>query len=311
MDHLDARSQELFAQYRTIAAKLKKRFMKKPNVKEASEDYGKLANSLKNEDNPQYAAVCFQAMAKCDHLMGDSSGEAEAWANAGRQFFTVEEMLFSAHHASYGESLEAGIHCFLVAVETHEKKGDGVMAAMFCLELASQLFHFEKFHEAARFYQRAIDLQVNKPECQLQSLEKLASCKLRLREYDGAAVVYTRIYSETKGKEGPYAVLRERCGVCLLLILLMLQIPERYLKSEQSELIASYCKSPLDVDCEVGDHNMDKYIFLQSLIGAARRRDYKEMEVIRSGLWKSLDKEQQNLLHLLMEANHPFRRPLL
>ena len=36
---------------------------------------------------------------------------------AGRQFFTVEEMLFSAHHASYGESLEAGIHCFLVAIE--------------------------------------------------------------------------------------------------------------------------------------------------------------------------------------------------
>ena len=35
---------------------------------------------------------------------------------SGRQFFTVEEMLFSAHHASYEESLEAGIHCFLMAI---------------------------------------------------------------------------------------------------------------------------------------------------------------------------------------------------
>ena len=36
---------------------------------------------------------------------------------AGRQFFTVEEMLFSAHHASYEECLEAGTHCFLMAIE--------------------------------------------------------------------------------------------------------------------------------------------------------------------------------------------------
>ena len=73
--------------------------MKKPNIREASEDYGmirslllnttnaqplwlrwllllcmftlsvciwigKLANALKNEENPQYAALCFTAMAK-------------------------------------------------------------------------------------------------------------------------------------------------------------------------------------------------------------------------------------------------------
>ena len=63
--------------------------MKKPNVRQASDDYskshhnakllpymvqltslvmllslGKLANALKNEENPQYAALCFAAMAK-------------------------------------------------------------------------------------------------------------------------------------------------------------------------------------------------------------------------------------------------------
>ena len=38
--------------------------MKKPNIREASEDYSKLANALKNEENYQYAALCFSAMAK-------------------------------------------------------------------------------------------------------------------------------------------------------------------------------------------------------------------------------------------------------
>jgi hypothetical protein len=91
----------------------------------------------------------------------------------------------------------------------------------------------------------------------------------------------------------------------------MLQIPERHLRQEHSQLIDSYCKSALDLDCQVTDDSLDKYILFQSLIGASRRKDYKEIEVVKSGLWKFLDKEQQNLLHLLMEVHCPYKRPLL
>ena len=35
----------------------------------------------------------------------------------GRQFFQAEEVLYSARHASYEESLEAGIQCFLLSIE--------------------------------------------------------------------------------------------------------------------------------------------------------------------------------------------------
>ena len=35
----------------------------------------------------------------------------------GRQFFQAEEVLYSARHTSYGESLEAGIQCFLLSIE--------------------------------------------------------------------------------------------------------------------------------------------------------------------------------------------------
>ena len=38
--------------------------MKKPNIREASDNYSKLSNALKNEENHQYAALCFSAMAK-------------------------------------------------------------------------------------------------------------------------------------------------------------------------------------------------------------------------------------------------------
>ena len=35
----------------------------------------------------------------------------------GRQFLEAEDILFSARHASYWESLEAGTHCFIMAIE--------------------------------------------------------------------------------------------------------------------------------------------------------------------------------------------------
>ena len=66
------------------------------------------------------------------------------------------------------------------------------------------------------------------------------SCGVSIGQYDGALTVFTRIFSETKGKEGmntlvtfeydtllcvgPYIVLRKRCELCILLLLLMLQV---------------------------------------------------------------------------------------
>ena len=45
------------------------------------------------------------------------------FSRSGRQFFSVEEMLFSAHHASYEECLEAGTHCFLMAIDVRILEG--------------------------------------------------------------------------------------------------------------------------------------------------------------------------------------------
>ena len=53
---------------------------------------------------------------RCDQLTGDSSGEAESWANAARQFLLAEDQLFQARNASYQEMIEASIQCFLLAV---------------------------------------------------------------------------------------------------------------------------------------------------------------------------------------------------
>lgn len=53
---------------------------------------------------------------RCDQLTGDSSGEAESWANAARQFLMAEDQLYQARNASYVEMVEAAVHCFLLAI---------------------------------------------------------------------------------------------------------------------------------------------------------------------------------------------------
>ena len=54
---------------------------------------------------------------RCDQAISDGGGEAEAWANAGRQFLLAEERVRKARNQSYQEMMEAGIHCFLLAVQ--------------------------------------------------------------------------------------------------------------------------------------------------------------------------------------------------
>ena len=54
-------------------------------------------------------------------MINDTSGEAEAWANAGRQFWLAEEKLYEARNYSYEELLDAGTYCFLMAAYVSKK----------------------------------------------------------------------------------------------------------------------------------------------------------------------------------------------
>lgn len=263
---------------------------------------GRMASVFRSEENPKYAAMCYSAMAKCDRMIGDAGGEAEAWASAGRQFIEAEDVLFSARHASYWESLEAGTHCFIMAIEAQEKHKHNVMAASFCLEIAHKLKYFEKFHQALGFFRRASELQAKLPECRLQTLSQVASCKIRLREYDGALAVFAKITAESRGGKGPFALLCKRTEESQLFLLLMLQIPRRNLRAEHVAVLEKYSKYILDPDAITPDMDADKYILLQSLILACAKKCFKEMEVIQPQLWELLEPEQQHLFKLLMEA---------
>ena len=78
------RELDVFGNYRTINNKIKKRFLKKPNFSEASEQFGTLTRVLKHQECPQYAGFCCLAKARCENTLANSVAEAEALLDAAR-----------------------------------------------------------------------------------------------------------------------------------------------------------------------------------------------------------------------------------
>ena len=68
---------------------LHRRFLRRPNVSEASDQFSRLAKRLESQEEPQYAAACYLAVAKCEQSIGEV-GEVEAYVAAARAFFKAE-----------------------------------------------------------------------------------------------------------------------------------------------------------------------------------------------------------------------------
>lgn len=67
----------------------------------------KLANSCQKNDKHAYAALCWQAVAKCEESMGYNSEEAIAHQKAARQFFSEFKKTESSGFISpYNENLQ-------------------------------------------------------------------------------------------------------------------------------------------------------------------------------------------------------------
>ena len=64
--------QEFLTEYRSISNKLKKRFLRRPNVSEASDHFRQLGRKLEEAEEPQYAAFCHLATSRCEQTVGNS-----------------------------------------------------------------------------------------------------------------------------------------------------------------------------------------------------------------------------------------------
>jgi len=305
---------DVLLKYRAVTNKLKRRFLKKPNVAEGSEQFASLAKQLKNQECPQYAGFCHLAQARCENSLTNSAGEAQALTDAARSFLQADLSERALNIPGFQEHLCAAINCYSHAIRVNIENKQIALAASLCLEVGNVLRKVGKAGEAIVHYQRAAELQSQNALCCLAALKMVAKCKLETRNYEGALSVLTEmayLCHERGGSPhggrpiGAYCDLLAKCEVDRVLLLLLLQPTPQRIRPEHAQTLEKYTWDSCDSITELylGE---DLYLLLQSVVMACQSHDLASLRALQKDLWPMLDPEQNELLHLVIqELAHP------
>ncbi|XP_047659253.1 40-kDa huntingtin-associated protein isoform X2 [Tachysurus fulvidraco] len=273
-----------------------RRFLRKPNVAEASEQFGQLAKELKQQDCLQYAAFCNLAMARCEQTLFNAPGEALALTDAARLFLASEQETRALHAPGFDEHLQAALNCYSFAIKVYIEMNQPVMAASLSLELGKALKEMNKPGEAIMHFQRAAELQSQMPIEALLSYGEMASCKILSRDYDGALAVLSEMQAmcqerglQLPGTNTPVGVFMDivaKCEISRVLLLMLLEPPPQKLLPEHAQTLERYAWESFDSHSQVNFLTEDVFLLLQSVV---------------TELWPHLSAEQNHLLHLIVQ----------
>ncbi len=106
--------------FKAISTKLKKRFLRKPNVSEAIEEYTMLSKQLENEECYSLAAYCMQQVAKSYHSVGNSISESASLQTAAKHYLTAEIISnIACGTVSFNEDLHNAISLYYESIRLH------------------------------------------------------------------------------------------------------------------------------------------------------------------------------------------------
>uniref|UniRef100_UPI003590099C 40-kDa huntingtin-associated protein-like n=1 Tax=Myxine glutinosa TaxID=7769 RepID=UPI003590099C len=314
---------EFWARYRGISSKLRRRFLRKPNLAEAGEQFGHLSKELKQQDCLQYAGFCSLAQARCEQAVMNGLGEAETLTEAARLLLRAEVDNWTLHLPSLQEALQSSCNAFNCAIKVYTELRQTTMAASLCLDLAQSLKLMGKDGEACVFFRRAAELQYETPFASLHSLGQAASCCLLTHDYEGALTLYTTMQqvAEEKaprlpGNNAPVGAFQDIIAsneISRVLLLMLVQPPPQHLAPEHARTLENYAWSALDSPGHARSQCLPEelFILLQSVVMACQEKDVEALRVLQKELWPLLDKNQNDILHLLIcvKENPSSRHP--
>ncbi|KAM8997706.1 40-kDa huntingtin-associated protein-like [Ara ararauna] len=323
---------DFLSRYRLVSAKLRRRFLRKPNVAEAAEQFAALARELRAQESLPYAAWCQLAVARCAQSLFHGPAEAAALAEAARLFLRQERDLRQrlGLRGGFGEHVAAAQSCGAFAARLHLERGQPALAAGLCLELAAALRDTGRPASAAAPLQRAADLLAvaRLPLEALRCLADRASCLLLGRDYAGALAALTRAQALAAAglgggvggggaPGGAFMDVLARCEVSRVLLLLLLQPPPAKLLPEHARTLEQYCWEAPESGAGPGTGGgagaggglppaasylpSELFLLLQSAVLACQEKDAEALKALQAELWPLLSAEQNHLLHLVLQ----------
>ncbi|KAF6028314.1 F8A1 [Bugula neritina] len=306
------RNTDYIALYKSTAAGLRKRFLKKPNVAEGRDQFASLAKNLSQQDCPSYAGFCSLAQARCEHGLGNFPSEIQCLVDAGRYFVLAEKQTSDLLCPSYQENLSAAINCYEHAIKVSVDSGEPSLAALNCQELAAVLLDFKKPGEASIYYQRAAELLLQNPiEC-LQNMKKVASCKINEEDYEGALTVLTEMQfmaqerggvTDSEKPLGIYTDILIHCEVTRVLLLMILQPTPQRIRPEHAQTLEKYAwhNNSEDQNYILELMGFDLFLLLQSLVMSCQSNEIDELHALQTEIMPKLGQEQNELLNNIVE----------
>lgn len=301
---------DVIGRYKSIGSKLKRRFLRKPNVAEASQQFEYLAKTLQDQECPQYAGFCCLAKARCENTLANASGEVEALTQAARFFLHAEQEDLQLKCPVFQEHLTEAVHCYNQAIKVHCNQGNLGLAACLCLELGNALSEMKRYSEAVGYFQQASELQHKTPLIALNSMKLAARCKLDMGDYDGALSSLTEMVylihergGDSAGSQGKdqihagYLEILAECDVTIVLILLLLQPTPQKIRPEHAQMLEKYAWESSETSSPVDYLNENLFLLLQSVVMSCQSKDGSALQELEKDLWPYFNGIQKELLH--------------
>ncbi|EGD74901.1 hypothetical protein PTSG_07129 [Salpingoeca rosetta] len=177
---------DYMAHYRAITAKLKKKFLRRPNTAEVRDSYKDLCVQLTKECNHPYAAFVCLAQARCEEALENKLGEAETLTRAGQYFFKSEADKAMTSRDSFEEDLMDALYCFDAAIDMYLREGKKALAAALCVETSRSLALLGKEEESIPYALKAADLESESPLAAIAALTRASQYQINLLRFEAA-----------------------------------------------------------------------------------------------------------------------------
>ncbi|KAJ8714825.1 hypothetical protein PYW08_004806 [Mythimna loreyi] len=278
-------------QYMNINTKMKKRFMRKPNISEATNEFIALAIQCEHSDQPAFAGHAYVGAAKCEASVGHFLGEAEHFLSAARQFMKAEKKLKSLKfYSADRENLEAAIGCYIQALNKYPEKSP--IRTSILMELASDLIELNHKLEASSYYEQAIDT-VTESTMKTICLRNLLNLRIDCGKYDIALEIANKIADSTNIHEDILAEVQ----VSRILLTLVVRPPEDSKPPSLKQLLVDLMN---DIESDAIPLNTDLRLKLQSIMISHTTGDIQSLISVTADTKQFLTLQQVELLHKLI-----------
>eukprot|EP00096_Caligus_rogercresseyi_P012443 TRINITY_DN5218_c0_g1_i2.p1 TRINITY_DN5218_c0_g1~~TRINITY_DN5218_c0_g1_i2.p1 ORF type:complete len:320 (+),score=55.29 TRINITY_DN5218_c0_g1_i2:304-1263(+) len=309
------READFLVEYRNISSKLKKRFLRKPNVSEASDQFYKLSKRLIKDDEYNYAGFSGLAVVKCEQSNANTPGEIEALIESGRTFMKSEMKVFETGNYSFEYDLAAAVDCYAKAIRLLEETPSPSYSARslgLCSEIGNSLRQMGKTGQALSFYLHGAKTR-SPSQYLLESVhikEQVAACYIDSGDYHNALTTLTEVSSliETHGSKKPrsiYLDILSRSEVTRVLLLLLIKPTPQNLSPSLTSILEKYAWDSLDDDPEATTTSYapeELFLLLQSVVMASQVQDGEALIELEDDLCPHLNEDQSKLLRILVHS---------